>query len=132
LQQLRINIQLAESELSQAHSRLIAAKNRRQVLEFDASVEATKQEQQRQQLALEYSRAQSLFEQSQRDKDFQLAELQIKQAAVDDKLSDIPIVRSPKSGYVRKIKPWVGRDGKYTTVITLVGSSLPSRSQGTR
>ena len=34
------------------------------------------------------------------------------------KLADIPIVRSPKDGYLRKIKPWVGKDGKYTTIIT--------------
>jgi len=33
------------------------------------------------------------------------------------KLADIPIVRSPKDGYLRKIKPWVGKDGKYTTTI---------------
>ncbi|MBD2281493.1 hypothetical protein [Aphanizomenon flos-aquae] len=37
------------------------------------------------------------------------------------KLADIPIVRSPKDGYLRKIKPWVGKHGKYTTtIITIV------------
>ncbi|MBS9391559.1 MAG: hypothetical protein HEQ33_22780 [Dolichospermum sp. WA123] len=43
-------------------------------------------------------------------------------SAIEDKLADIPIVRSPKDGYVGKIKPWIGKDGKYTTtrLLTLI------------
>jgi hypothetical protein len=54
--------------------------------------------------------------------------LGISLSAIEDKLADIPIVRSPKDRYVRKIKPWVGKDGKYTTTITIVSSS-PSKSE---
>jgi hypothetical protein len=48
--------------------------------------------------------------------------LGISLSAIEDKLADIPIVRSPKDGYVGKIKPWIGKDGKYTTtrLLTLI------------
>ncbi len=36
------------------------------------------------------------------------------------KLADIPIVRSPKDGYLRKIKPWVGKDGNITVWIQIL------------
>ncbi|MHC5720059.1 MAG: hypothetical protein ACYTX0_50510, partial [Nostoc sp.] len=41
---------------------------------------------------------------------------------VEDKLAQIPMLRSPRNGYVRRIKPWVGKDGKYTTTVTISAS----------
>jgi len=126
-QQLQINIQLAESELQQKQAALVAAHSQRQLQEFQANIDANRQIQQQEQIALEHSRQMSLYYQQQRDKDYQLAELNIRQHQIEDKLADLPIVRSPKSGYIKRIKPWVGKDGKYTTTLT-ISSFSPSHS----
>jgi len=126
-QQLQINIQLAESELQQKQAALVAAHSQRQLQEFQANIDANRQIQQQEQIALEHSRQMSLYYQQQRDKEYQLAELNIRQHQIEDKLADLPIVRSPKSGYIKRIKPWVGKDGKYTTTLT-ISSFSPSHS----
>jgi hypothetical protein len=127
LQQLQINVQLAESELQQKQAALAASRSQRQLQEFQASIDANKQVQQEEQIALEHSRQVSLYYQQQRDKDYQLAELNIRQHQVEDKLADLPIVRSPRDGYIKRIKPWVGKDGKYSTTLT-ISSFSPSHS----
>ncbi len=71
----------------------------------------------------DFERSRLQYDEAVRNKDYQLAQLGISLSAIEDKLADIPIVRSPKDGYVRKIKPWVGKDGKYTTTITIVSAS---------
>ena len=119
LQQLKIAVQLAEAELDGAKSKLIAAKERRRLLEYDASIEQAKRAQIENQTQQEYSRQQQQYGQAVREKDYQLAQLSISLSTIDDKLSLIPVVRSPRSGYIRRIKPWVGNNGKYTTTITI-------------
>ena len=57
-----------------------------------------------------------------------MAELAVRQHQVEDKLADLPIVRSPKSGYIKHIRPWVGKDGKYITTLTI--SSVSSVGTG--
>jgi hypothetical protein len=130
LQQLHLNLQLAESELQQKRAALTAAHARRQMREFEADVDKQKREQQQQQIVLEHSHQVVLYEQQQRDKDYQLAELSIRQHQIEDKLADLPIVRSPKSGYIKHIRPWVGKDGKYITTLTI--SSLSHLSSNSR
>ncbi|WP_238360829.1 hypothetical protein [Iningainema tapete] len=53
------------------------------------------------------------------DRDYQLAQLSLSLASVDEKLSQIPVVRAPRNGYIRRIKPWIGNNGKYTTTLTI-------------
>ena len=54
-----------------------------------------------------------------RGKEYQLANLYIQLSTIDDKIANIPIICSPRDGYIRRIKPCVGNNGKYTTVITI-------------
>ncbi|TBR56386.1 hypothetical protein B4U84_30140 [Westiellopsis prolifica IICB1] len=119
LQQLQINVRLAQSDLEVAQSRLTAAQNRRQLTEYDANLNEARQQQQENQTQQEYSRQQQQYAQSVRDRDYQLAQLAISLTNIEDKLAQIPMIRSPRNGYVRRIKPWAGRDGKYTTTITI-------------
>lgn len=120
LEQLQINVNLALSELEVAKSRLEAARNRRQIQEYQASVEESKRSQSQTQSMQDYERSRLQYEEAVRNKEYQLAQLGISLSAIEDKLADIPTVRSPKNGFVKKIKPWVGKDGKYTTTITIV------------
>lgn len=130
LQQLQINVRLAESELNVAQSRYTAAQNRRRLLEYDASLEAVRREQQENQTLQEHSRQQQQYAQDIRDRDYQLAQLNISFTNIEDKLAQIPLLRSPRNGYIRRIKPWVGRNGKYETTITISAADVSSKNRG--
>jgi len=123
LEQLQTNVNLAESNLQVATSKLEAAKVNRQIQEYQASVEESKRSQFATQSRQDYERSRLQYEEATRNKDYQLAQLGISLSAIEDKLADIPIVKSPRNGYIKKIKPWVGKDGKYTTTITIVSKS---------
>ena len=130
LQQLQLAVRIAQSELEVAKSRLTASMSRRKIVEYEASIEATKRSQSENQTHLEYSRQQQQYEQAVRERDYQVAQMQISLLAIDDKLSQIPVVRSPRNGYIRRIKPWTGNNGKYSTtvVISLTPSGVKSPS----
>lgn len=127
LQQLQLTVKIAESELALSNSRLTAAQSRREILEYDANVEAIKRSQYQAQLEQEFSRQQQQYAQSVRERDYQLAQLNISLASIEDKLAQIPLVRSPRDGYIRRVKPWVGFNGRYTTTITIT-SNLSSKN----
>lgn len=128
LQRLQIAVQLAQSELQIYQSKLEKAKSDRRLLEYKASIESVQRIEQENQSKLSYSQQQQNYAQSVRNKDYQLAQLQLSLSAIDDKLSQIPVVLSPKDGYIRRIKPWVGRDGKYTTTITITSDVISSKN----
>jgi multidrug resistance efflux pump len=133
LEQLQTNVALAESELQVAKSKLEAARNRRQIQEYQASVDESKRSQSETQSRQDYERSRLQYEEAVRNKDYQLAQLDISLSAIDDKLADIPIVRSPRDGYIKKVKPWVGKDGKYTTSITIISNNIsPKNGSGNR
>jgi multidrug resistance efflux pump len=119
LQNLQVAVQIAQSNLQMANSKLETAKSNRKLLEYRATIESAQRIEQENQFSISYSQQQQQYAQATRDRDYQLAQLQIQLSAIDDKLAQIPIVRSPKNGYVRKIKPWTGNNGKYTTIVTI-------------
>lgn len=128
LQQLQINVRLAQSDLEVAESKLIASQNRRQLTEYDANLNEARRQQEQNQTQQEYSRQQQQYAQSVRDRDYQLAQLNISLSNVEDRLALIPLLRSPRNGYVRRIKPWVGRNGKYETTITISSAAISSKN----
>lgn len=130
LQQLQVNVRLAQSEIEVAESKLIAAQNRRQLTEYDANLNEARQQQQENQTQQEYSRQQQQYAQSVRDRDYQLAQLNISFTNIEDKLAQIPMLRSPRNGYIRRIKPWTGVNGKYNTTITISAADSSSKNGG--
>ncbi|MBD2773978.1 hypothetical protein [Iningainema tapete] len=124
LQQLKVNVRMAQSELELSKSRLSNQKTRRQMEEYKASAEVAQRAQKEQELNQEYNKQQLSYAQAVRDRDYQLAQLSLSLASVDEKLSQIPVVRAPRNGYIRRIKPWIGNNGKYTTTLT-ISSSTP-------
>lgn len=125
LQNLQVAVQIAQSNLQMAVSQLETAKSNRKLLEYRAAIESTQRIEQENQFNLSYSQQQQQYAQSVRDRDYQFAQLQIQLSSIDDKLAQIPTVRSPKNGYIRKIKPWTGNNGKYTTIITIASTANP-------
>ena len=125
LQNLQVAVQIAQSNLQMAVSQLETAKSNRKLLEYRAAIESTQRIEQENQFNLSYSQQQQQYAQSIRDRDYQFAQLQIQLSSIDDKLAQIPVVRSPRDGYIRKIKPWTGNNGKYTTIITIASTPNP-------
>jgi hypothetical protein len=130
LQNLKMAVQIAESDLQMAQSKLVTAKSNRKLLEYRASIEAAQRIEQENQFLINYSQQQQQYAQNLREKDYQLAQLQIQLSAIDDKLAIIPMVRSPQDGYIKKIKPWTGNNGKYTTIITIASHNNPKPIAG--
>jgi len=127
LQQLTLSVRLAESELDLANSKLATSREKRRLLEYDSSVESVKRSQYQQQLEQEHSRQQQQYAENLRDRDYQLAQLNISLTNIDDRLAQIPLLRSPREGYIKRIKPWVGNNGRYTTTIT-IASNISSKN----
>jgi hypothetical protein len=128
LQQLILSVRLAESELELANSKLATSREKRRLLEYDASVESVKRSQYQQQLEQEHSRQQQQYAENLRDRDYQLAQLNISLTNIDDRLAQIPLLRSPREGYIKRVKPWVGNNGKYTTIITISSNNVSSKN----
>lgn len=126
LEKLEVSLQLVRSDLAMAESKLETARSNRKLLEYRASIESVQRVEQQNQSNLAYTRQLQEYAQQQRDRDYQLSQLQLSLAGIDDKISQIPVVRSPKSGYIRRVKPWVGNNGKYSTVVTINSITKPS------
>ncbi|WP_211293115.1 hypothetical protein, partial [Brunnivagina elsteri] len=127
LQNLQIGVQLARSELNMASSRLETAKSNRKLVEYKASIESVQRIEQENNSQQSYSQQQAQYAQSLRDRDYQLAQLNLSLSSIDDKLALIPAVRSPRNGYIRRIKNWTGNNGKYQTIVTI--SSIPKEGR---
>lgn len=117
--QLKIAVQVAQGELELAQGKLAAAKSRREMEEYSAAQQQVERQQRQTQLQQEYDRQEQTYAQSEQTKDYQLAQLKLSLTAIDDKLSEIPVIKSPKSGFIRRIRPWVGNNGKYTTTLII-------------
>ncbi|GAA6619220.1 hypothetical protein [Scytonema sp. NUACC26] len=124
LQQLQLAVRIAQSELELARSRLLASQSRRQMVEYSATVDAAERNQKQQQLQQEHNRQLQIYSQSVSDRDYQLAQLGISLTAIDDKLAQIPVVRSPRDGFIRRIKSWTGNNGKYSTTVTISANNI--------
>lgn len=123
LQNLQIAVQVARSELQIATARLETARNNRKLVEYKASMEAVQRTEEENRTKQVHSQQKLQYEENLRNKEYQLGQLRSQLAAVDEKLAQIPILRSPRDGLIRRIKPWVGNNGKYTTTITISASN---------
>ncbi|NET00991.1 MAG: catalase [Sphaerospermopsis sp. SIO1G1] len=122
LERLRINVKLAESDLELQQSKLQTAINKRQIQEYQAFVEKSKRSQAQNISIQNYDKSKLQYEESIRNKDYQLAQLNISLGNVEDKLANLPVIRSPRNGHIKKIKLWKGVDGKYKNTITIVSN----------
>jgi murein DD-endopeptidase MepM/ murein hydrolase activator NlpD len=119
LENLRISVQVARSDLQIANARLETARNNRKLVEYKASIELVQRAEEENRTKQVHSQQKLQYEENLRNKEYQLGQLRNQLGAVDEKLAQIPILRSPRDGYIRRIKPWVGNNGKYTTTITI-------------
>lgn len=131
LQDLQIAVQVARSELQIAHGRLETARNNRKLTEYKATIETAQRIEEENRSKQLHSQQLTQHAQAIRDQEYQLAQLQIQLSAVEDKLAQIPIIRAPRSGIIRRIKPWTGNNGKYSTTITISSFNNNDDTEGT-
>lgn len=96
LQQLELGVAFALSDLELAKSRLLAAQSRRELIEYNASVNTVERSQRMSQLQQEYTRSSQIYDSSVRERDYQMAQLSLSLSNVDEKIGLIPVVLSPK------------------------------------
>lgn len=110
--------------VEQAKGTLNNAGEERKREEYRHSLELAQREEQIQRAALEYQRQLQTYQESTRDREVQLAELQARIQDADQKLQDLAIVRSPYPGIIRRIK-YVGQtDVLLQAEITLLVDGL--------
>lgn len=132
LRQLAASLEKARADQQLAIAKLQTKKDQRAYTEYEASVTAAKHAEERNLAASNYSRQLQQAEQQQRDRSFQLAQIQGKIAEVDDKLKALSVVTSPYAGSVRRIKILQQNDNNLFAELTLAvdGAGTPSPGPG--
>lgn len=135
LAQLATALQKARAEHQLAIAKLQTKKDIRAYAEYEASVTAARRAEEKNQAQQSYYRQLQDFQQQERDRSFQLAQLTSKIAEVDEKLSTISVITSPYSGKVRRVKVIGQTNNSLSVELTLVVSggdrSLPNSTTST-
>ena len=123
LSELQNKLELAQSELDLATGKLETAINRRKQDEYEHQLNLARRVEELNQSQSFYQRQLAEAQESQRIKDYQLTDLKLKLSSVDDKLSQLAVVRSPYSGVIRRVK-FTGQNGnKLNIELSLVVGS---------
>lgn len=131
LQQLGVALEKARADRRVAISKLQTKKDARAYTEYEASVTAAQRAEQNNFTAI--SRLQQLqgIAQQQRDRDYQLAQLQNKITEVKEQLSLVSVVTSPYSGVIKSVKVQRQTNNSLSVEITIAvgdGTSVPGAS----
>ncbi|QNP31360.1 HlyD family secretion protein [Cylindrospermopsis curvispora] len=102
LEHLRMNVELAESDLRLAQSRLLSAQKNKQS-----------------QLLEKFERSKLDYNQSLRDRDYKVSQLKLSLSGIDQKLAQTVKIRSPRSGVIQRIQPWKVKNNQNRTVVYL-------------
>ncbi len=121
LQQARASHQLAIAKLQ-------TRKDTRAYAEYEASVTAARRAEEKNQAQQSYYRQLQEAQQQERDRSFQLAQINAKVAEVDDQLRTLSVVTSPYSGTVRRVKVLQQTDNNLSVELTLVVGDERERS----
>ncbi|WP_458789415.1 HlyD family secretion protein [Adonisia turfae] len=128
------------AELQRDHTAAVRdyqlALGKRSTAEYDHSVTMAADVSSRTHAMLSYQQQWANYEQRLRDRDFQLAQTQLRVDEVENAIANLAVVRSPYAGRIRRIK-WLGQgtDGLLSAEITLMvrtgsGTAVPGQFDG--
>ena len=120
LQNLADRVSSARASLELAQAKLITARSRRSLIEYNHTITATRRIEEANQAQIAYNRQQQEYQQQRRDKEFKLTQLTNRIAEIEDKIEDIATVQSPYSGQIKKIKYENQTDNTIKVEITLI------------
>jgi hypothetical protein len=124
-------------ELQQAHTatvrdyqlaigRMGKAQNDEAYREYQHTLAVAERVEQANQAAMDYQRQWAEYEERLRNREFQLAQTQLKLDEIETEIATLSTVRSPYAGRVRRIK-WLGQgsDGSLSAEVTLLVQDTP-------
>ena len=128
------------AELQREHTAAVRdyqlARGKRSTTEYHHSVTLADSVSAQNRAALEYQQQWANYEQRLRDRDYQLAQVQLQLEEVENAIAALAVVRSPYGGRIRQVK-WLGQgaDGALSVELTLLvrdsaGTSLPEQLDG--
>jgi hypothetical protein len=94
----------AQRDLQLARARLITATEKRRQIEFDYQTKQTERGEQVQRLELERVKLMETSKLQLHDREYQIAQLMLKQGQIQKQLETIGVVRSPHQGTIRRVK----------------------------
>jgi hypothetical protein len=94
--------------------------------EYQHTLAVAERVEQSNQAAMDYQRQWAEYEQRLRDRDFQVAQTQLRLDEVETAIATLSTVRSPYAGRVRRVK-WLGQgsDGSLSAEVTLLVQAAP-------
>ena len=113
------------AELQRQHTAAVRdyqlAVGRKSSAEYRHRLTLTERAERQNQTMLSYQRQWAEYEQRLRDREFQVAQTQLKLDEVENQIASIAVVRAPYSGTVRRVK-WVGQgsDGQLSAEVALM------------
>jgi hypothetical protein len=122
-------ITAAQRDLQLARAKLITSTERRQQLEYDYQIKDTERGEQVQRTELERVKLQETKQLQAHDRDYQIAQLVLKQQQVQKQLGTIGVVRTPHQGTIRRVK-LVAQHGnllRYEIALVYALTSKPDR-----
>ena len=128
------------AELQRHHTAAVRdyqlAIGKRSSAEYDHSVTVAADVSSRTHAMLSYQQQWANYEQRLRDREFQLAQTQLRVDEVENAIANLAVVRSPYEGRIRRVK-WLGQDssGMLSAEITLMvrsiaGAAVPGQLDG--
>jgi uncharacterized protein (DUF2249 family) len=97
-------ITAAQRDLQLARAKLITSTEKRQQLEYDYQIKDTERGEQVQRMELERVKLQETKQLQAHDRDYQIAQLVLKQRQIQKQLGTIGVVRTPHQGTIRRVK----------------------------
>jgi hypothetical protein len=94
----------AQRELQLARARMITATEKRRQLEFDYQTKQTERGEQIERLELERVKLMETSKLQVHDREYQVAQLVLKQGQIQKQLETIGVVRTPHQGTIRRVK----------------------------
>ena len=104
LTDVQFKITEAQRDLQLARSRLATAVEKRKQLEFDYRIKETERGEQVTRSQLERVKLQQTNQLAAHDREYQIAQLMLKQRQIQKQLETIGVVRSPHQGTIRRVK----------------------------
>ncbi|PNJ91641.1 hypothetical protein CEP15_17830, partial [Cylindrospermopsis raciborskii C07] len=96
------NVELAESDLRLAQSRLLSSQKNKQSQELE-----------------KFERSKLDYNQTLRDRDYKVSQLKLSLSAIDQKLAQTVKIRSPRNGVIQRIQSWKVKNNQNRTVLYL-------------
>jgi hypothetical protein len=97
-------ITAAQRDLQLARAKLTTSTEKRQQLEYDYQIKDTERGEQVQRTELERVKLQETTQLQAHDRDYQIAQLVLKQRQIQKQLGTIGVVRTPHQGTIRRVK----------------------------